>query len=177
MEVSGEHKVIGLPDVVIKQAEWFPLTQNHGPIPEQAGRDISSEDVASRKSACGIVALRVNDSFDIRIELKVCHAVFDDGDLFLADPVHDGEVDSVPEVYDAEVIAEYRDKDNIGEVQSINDSLILSRVSVDYEEVDVIISESRFESSHDVDIREQLLRNVESVSEIELFVEVNGENA
>ena len=154
MEVSGEHKVIGLPDVVIKQAEWFPLTQNHGPIPEQAGRDISSEDVASRKSACGIVALRVNDSFDIRIELKVYHAVFDDGDLFLADLMHDGKVNSVSEVDDAEVIAEYRNEDNIGEVQCINDNLILSRVSVEDEEVDVLIGESRFESSHDVDVRE-----------------------
>ena len=61
------------------------------------------------------------------------------------------------EVDDAEKVVEHRDKDNVGETDGLLDDVVLGRMSVENEEVKVLIGELRSEASSDIQSREEML--------------------
>ena len=72
-----------------------------------------------------MVALSVDDGLNLTGELKVIHAVLDNGDLSIAYTGSGNVIDSGTQVNDVEVIAQDRNKDNISEGKSSLDSFIL----------------------------------------------------
>ena len=101
-----------------------------------------------------MVALSIDDGLNLTGELQTSHGVFDDSDLFSADTGSSNVIDSGAQVDAAEVIAEYRNENNISEGESGLDSLIFRRVNIENKHVKVLIGKSRIKSRPDFESRE-----------------------
>ena len=104
------------------------------------------------------------------------HTVLDNGDLFKTDAGIEGIRDDRAQVKEADVITKHRKEKNISEVDSFFDGVVLSGMSVKDEEVEVFLSERLLEGRSDHQRREQLLREAESSCEVQLFVQIDGED-
>ena len=124
-----------------------------------------------------MVALSIDDGLNLTGELQTSHAVFDDSDLFSADTGSSNVIDSGAQVDDTEVIAKDRNEDNISEGESSLDSVILRRMSIENEHVEILIGKSGIKSRPDFESRKRSLCEPDGLSEVLLFIEVNSEDA
>ena len=117
----------------------------------------------------------VKNALNFGAGFELVGAVFDNCNLSIPNASSRNVVENRAQINDTEEITQDRNKNDVSELQSLLDNVVLRRVSVNDEEVEVLLSESIVEVSAYFQIVES--SELESFSEVVLFVKVDSESA